>query len=172
MTIFRFAPIAAALALPLALALAAPLSFAQYVWTDEKGVKQFSDMPPPANVPQQRILKQPAAAMQREPAATAGARDTATESAASKAPLTTADRNAEFNKRRMAQAEQEKKAAQQAERQAAIEKNCARARDYSRLLQSGQHIASTDRNGERSIMSDEQRAHELGEAQRILGDCK
>ena len=32
---------------------------AQYVWLNDKGVKQYSDMPPPAAVPNQRILKSP-----------------------------------------------------------------------------------------------------------------
>ena len=34
----------------LALASFATAAVAQYVWLDEKGTKQFSDMPPPASV--------------------------------------------------------------------------------------------------------------------------
>ena len=43
-----------------ALLLCTSLSHAQWVWLDEKGLKQFSDRPPPNSVPQKRILKQPA----------------------------------------------------------------------------------------------------------------
>lgn len=165
MTISRFAPAVAALTL----ALLTPLTFAQYVWTDEKGVRQFSDTPPPATVPQHRILKQPAAAAQREPAAAAA---TAGAPASAKTPLSTAERNADFNKRRMEQAELEKKTAQEAERKAVQAKNCERIRDFSRQLQSGERIARVDSNGERAFLSDDQRAKELREAQRMLGDCK
>src|SRR5205823_1792862 len=49
---------------------------AQYVWLNERGVKQFSDMPPPASVPENRILKSPGAAPRSEsPAATASLND-------------------------------------------------------------------------------------------------
>ena len=172
MTSFRFAPIAAALLL----AAFAPLAFAQYVWTDDKGVKQFSDMPPPPNVPKNRILKQPAdkvaPAPTPEQAAAAATQNSASAPAAAKGPATTAERNADFNKRRMEQAEKDKKAAQEAEKQATLAKNCERARSYSRTLQSGQRIVSTNSNGERTFMSDEQREKEMRDAQRILGDCK
>ena len=171
MTIIRFAPTVAALTL----ALLAPCALAQYVWTDDKGVKQFSDMPPPSNVPKSRILKQPAAKAPVDPeqtAAPAASAQGSASAAAAKGPMTTAERNADFNKRRMEQAEKEKKTGQESEKQAALAKNCERARNYSRTLQSGQRIANTDGNGERTFMSDEQREKELRDAQRILGDCK
>lgn len=167
MTISRFAPAVTALAL----ALLAPLSFAQYVWTDEKGVKQFSDMPPPSNVPKSRILKQPASNAAAEPGGGA-AQPSASAADASKGQPTTAERNAEFNKRRLEQVEKEKKAVQEAEKKAALAKNCERARNYRSTLESGQRIANTDKNGERSFMSDEQRAQELRDTQRILADCR
>ena len=34
-------------------------AMAQYIWLDEKGTKQFSDTPPPASVPKNRIIKEP-----------------------------------------------------------------------------------------------------------------
>ncbi|UUZ48461.1 DUF4124 domain-containing protein [Massilia sp. B-10] len=33
------------------------LAQAQYVWVDEKGVKQFSDRSPPSNIPAKNILE-------------------------------------------------------------------------------------------------------------------
>ncbi|HEU4775758.1 MAG TPA: DUF4124 domain-containing protein, partial [Telluria sp.] len=50
---------------PLRLALAAALlavsaqALAQYLWIDEKGIKQLSDRPPPPNIPEKNILKAP-----------------------------------------------------------------------------------------------------------------
>ena len=40
-----------------ALLIVANLGHAQFVWVDAKGVKQFSDRPPPPGTPQKNILK-------------------------------------------------------------------------------------------------------------------
>ena len=171
-----------AVCLKQAAAFMAALSFAtaalaQYIWLDDKSVKQFSDMPPPASVPKNRILKQPAAA---EPAQTPGASATdkngaqaeaPAESAKSKPPMTTAEKNADFLKRRNEQAEKEKKAADNAKRKADDAQNCERARGYARSLEAGERMSHTDKNGERSFISDDERARELRDAKRILADC-
>lgn len=138
-------------------------AFAQYVWLDEKGTKQYSDMPPPPIVPSSRILKQPA-----------GSPTPVQDSAATtpKSELTAAERNADFRKRKAEQAEKEKKAADDAKAAEEKAKNCERARDFQRSLESGERIARTDKNGERSFLTDEQRAQELREAKRVLADCR
>ena len=51
----------------LAALAAAPQARAQYVWIDDKGLKQLSDRPPPPNVPAKRILKAPPSARQTRP---------------------------------------------------------------------------------------------------------
>lgn len=138
-------------------------AFAQYVWLDEKGTKQFSDMPPPPTVPSSRILKQPN-----------GSPAPAQDSTATtpKPEMTAAERNADFRKRKAEQAEKEKKAADEAKAAEEKAKNCERARDFQRSLESGERIARTDKNGERSFLTDEQRAQELREAKRVLADCR
>lgn len=146
-------------------------ALAQYVWTDEKGVKQFSDMPPPPSVPANRILKQP----RGTPSATSesNAQETAAATAAAPQPaMSIAEKNAEFRKRKAEQVENEKKAADEARLAAEKSKNCERARDYLRALESGERISRTDRNGERSFLTDEQREKETREAQRAAQDCK
>jgi len=145
-----------------------PAALAQYVWLDEKGTKQFSDMPPPPSVPRNRILKQPGGTL---PAAPQEAGDVKPPAPA-KAEPTLAEKNAEFRKRRSEQAEKEKKAAEEAARAADNAKNCERARDYQRLLDSGERIVRTDKNGERSYLSDEQRTQESRDNKRNLADCK
>ena len=149
-------------------------AFAQYVWLDEKGVKQYSDMPPPASVPQKRILKAPGQSSRAvaSPSAESAAAVPGEDAAKDKTPLTTAEKNADFNKRRAEQAEKEKKAAEEAQRDAENAKRCEQARSYQRALQSGTRIARTDKNGERTFLDDEQRAAEAREAQRILDACK
>jgi hypothetical protein len=148
--------------------LAPATAVAQYVWLDDKGTKQFSDMPPPPSIPPGRILKQPgsaSAAAQREPAEEKQA-------TSAKAEPTVAEKNAEFRKRKAEQAEKEKKAAEDAARMAENAKNCDRAREYQRSLDSGERIARTDNNGERAYLTDEQRAQETRHTRKILDDCK
>lgn len=143
-------------------------AFAQYVWVDEKGVKQFSDMPPPATVPANRILKQPGS----KPAEAAAEGVTPPAPQPAKGEMTTAEKNAEFRKRKTEQAEKEKKAAEETRTASEKAKNCERARDYLRALESGERLTRTDRNGERAFLSDEQRQQETKETRRIVQDCK
>jgi len=146
---------------------------AQYVWVDEKGTKQFSDMPPPASVPASRILKQPGASVQQEQQQKEQ-QDRAEQQASTPANAepSLAEKNAEFRKRRQEQADKEKKAAEEATRMAENARNCDRAREYQRTLDSGQRIVRTDSNGERSFLSDEQRAQESAATRRALAGCK
>lgn len=141
------------------LAAASGGATAQYVWLDDKGVKQYSDMPPPAGIPASRVLKsagaQPAAA-NPEPAA----------------GPSMAERNAAFEKRRIEQAEREKKEGEQARQAADMARNCEQARAYSLLLASGQRVSRMDRNGERNYLNDQDRAQEAQSTRRVLENCK
>lgn len=148
-------------------ALAAP-ALAQYVWLDEKGVKQYSDMPPPASVPTNRILKQPGGSATRNQP---GKVETQSPTAAPTAAPTLAEQNAAFKKRQQEAADKEKKAAEQSKLAADRAKNCNRTRDYLRSLESGERIAHTDSHGERIFLTDEQRTAEIHDARRVLADC-
>src|SRR3569833_2431186 len=95
-------------ALAALLSMAAAVAAAQYAWIDERGVRQYSDQPPPASVPKQRILKAPGAAY-TPPAASAQpagseAKDTEKDKSPNKPPMTFADNNAEYQKRHIEQA--------------------------------------------------------------------
>jgi len=141
---------------------------AQYVWVDSNGVRQYSDMPPPASVPAASILKAPNQPMRQE-SASPPASDGAT--AEKKAPPTLAERNADFIKRRNEQAEQEKKAAEQEKLAAQKARDCERARQYQRALESGVRMATTDKNGERVFLEDDERAREQQAVREALKDC-
>lgn len=146
---------------------------AQYIWVNESGVKQYSDMPPPASVSKSRILKEPgAAARTAAPADTPENGKLENSATKAKAPMSTAEKNADFNRRRAEQAEKEKKAEQQAKLAADKAKNCERAREYHQTLASGERLARVDKNGERALLSDEQRARELQDVKRVMADCK
>jgi hypothetical protein len=158
-----------------ALMALASLAQAQYMWIDEKGLKQLSDRPPPPSIPLKHILKAPhgvptADSVVAEPAAAATA--TTADAARPKAPPTLADRNADYNKRVKEKAERDGKDREEAERKAALAENCARAREARQSLDSGARIASVDQNGERAFMGDEQRAIESQKVNKALAACK
>ncbi|MFD2272482.1 DUF4124 domain-containing protein [Undibacterium arcticum] len=91
----------------LALSLAS-VALAQYVWLDDKGVKQYSDVPPPASVPGKRILKAPG--LSSRPAySTGGAAATGEDNGAANAAPNIAEKNADFMKRKIEQADKDKK---------------------------------------------------------------
>lgn len=166
-------PIAASLA---ALTLATS-AFAQYIWLDENGLKQYSDQPPPTSVPLDHILKQPPQAPRTQgPAGSAPVanKETRTEGPKTEAaaPMTAAEKNAEFNKRRMEQAEKDKKAAEQAKAASDKAKNCERTRTYNQNLANGERVYHINKNGEREYLSDDQRAQEMKENKRHLDECK
>jgi hypothetical protein len=145
-------------------ACACSAAFAQYAWIDANGVKQYSDMPPPAGVPASRILKMPGAAT--PPA------ETAPPAASAPATPSLSEREADYEKRRAAALEKQ----QAAERQAKIDENrktvCEAARSQKRALDSGERLWRIDASGERHYLDDAERAGQARDVQRILDGCK
>ncbi|MGS0740303.1 DUF4124 domain-containing protein [Glaciimonas sp. GG7] len=145
----------------------ASAALAQYVWLDEKGNKQYSDMPPPTSVPAQRILKMPGT-FSIPPADTS----TTLGNAVNNTPTTLAEQNAAFNKRQIDQAEKDKKASESAKEAASKAKNCDIARAYQRTLDSGIRMAQLDNNGQRAFLNDGQRKQASRDNKQVLDDCK
>lgn len=162
-------------ALTLALATLPALALAQYMWLDEKGLKQLSDQPPPPSVPQNRILKQPRSqgALPSAASAPAAGGDGTPEApeAKVKRPPTLADRNTDFAKRKTESQAAEQKASEEAARKTEAAANCAAARSDKAALDSGTRISQFDKDGQRSFLSDEQRAERSKRNQKILADC-
>lgn len=146
---------------------------AQYVWLDEKGSKQYSDMPPPKSVPKNKILKAPGGVP--KPVATASEEKPASSASEASAklekPVTTASKNEDFNKRKAEQAEKDKKAEEEKTAAADKAKNCERARGYQQTLNSGARISRTDKNGEKSYLTDAQREQEAADVKKALAGC-
>ena len=148
------------------------LAQAQYMWTDEKGVKQFSDRAPPASVPLKAILKAPRGAV--------GAATTPTETVTTDAPAkagpapapTITERNADYRKRVTENLEREQKEQDQRIAKADRADNCARARSAQQSIDSGARIGIRDKSGERGFMSDEQRMVESAKIGKVLAGCK
>lgn len=159
----------AVLLLSLLASLAAP-AFAQYSWIDDKGTRVFSDRPPPAGTPEARILKKPrtldalAPAVAPAPAAPA---ETA------KAAPTLAEREADYRKRQAQQAEVEKKEELTAQKQATQAERCKSLKRREMTLTAGTRLSEYDEKGQRSFVSDEERARRLADTRRMQGaECQ
>ena len=147
----------------------ASLAQAQYMWIDEKGLKQFSDRAPPPSIPLKNILKAPAGVPS---AATMPADQPADAPTTQAATPSLADRNADYRKRTKEKEEREQKEQAADENKAAKAQNCERARSAKYSLESGRRVSTYDKNGERSFMTDEQRAAEAATADKVLAACK
>lgn len=145
-------------------------AFAQWQWLDKDGRKVFSDRPPPQDIPEKNILKQPHVSGPSRPAASA-APDAAASVQAT--PTMGKDKQLEENKAKAEAAEAAKKKAE-LERQAKVRAdNCARARQAKAQLAPGRLVGYTNANGERGFMDDATRAAELSRADAtIASDCQ
>ncbi len=155
-------------------------AMAQWQWINKDGRKVFSDRPPPLEIPEKDILRQPnqritpvapvAADTQSapssptpKPAAASSAKGTDKVLEERKAK---AEAEAEAAKAAKDKADQQKLAADRAE-------NCTRAKQAKASLDSGQLMKHTNAKGEQVFMDDASRAVERKRAQSILdSDCK
>jgi type IV secretory pathway VirB10-like protein len=162
-------------ALVVAMLTSALPAHAQWVWVNERGIKQLSDQPPPISVPPNRILKAPPGQMpdlrkelNASPTDAAPAPTPEKPEPKVNARPTLAERNADYNKRRVDTAEKEQKATQEAQQAASKSENCKKTRTNLAALESGQRIVDIDAQGERSFIDDAQRAKRIKENQSLL----
>lgn len=149
------------------LLMAAQLVHAQYAWFDAKGLRQYSDQPPPPSVPLNRILKAPRQAATHDAAPPAQA---PAATPAQSAP-TLAMRNDDYNKRRAGQAEQDNKAAADDAAREETARRCDELRRDKQMLDIGARIGVINKQGERDIMNDQDRALAAKRVRDGLGKC-
>ena len=156
-----------------ALCLACTSALAQWQWIDKDGRKVFSDRPPPQDVPQNKILKQP-----RHSApvpAVQAASDAASAAAAATAPAAAAGKDKELEKKK-AQAEAEEAAKKKAEEDKlarARADNCERAKTAKLTIESGKPLRQANAQGELIFMDEAARSAELKRIQGIIdSDCR
>lgn len=153
----------------LALLVAASAAQAQWMWIDEKGLKQVSDRPPPASVPAKKILKAPGAMMDDAPAPVE-AKASAPASAPSKG-MTLAEREADYRKRMADKGEQDKKMAADEAKKAQKAAACQAARENKEALESGVKLRVGA--GRREFMDDQQRAQKtVATASFLSANCQ
>lgn len=152
-------------------AVVAP-AHAQYVWLDDKGQRQYSDRSPPASVPTKRIIKAPnLAALHKQAADTETSASADATATPAKGQPTVAQLNASYEKRKKEAAEQEKKSAQEAAHKAVVASNCEALREQQRALDSGQRIATVNKDGGREYMGDQERAQRSAKTREQMGEC-
>ena len=152
---------------------------AQWQWTDAHGRKVFSDRPPPQDIPEKNILKQPNYLPQAATPAPVEANEAASTPETAPPPATAAGKDGQLEKNK-AKAEAAEAAKKQAEEKALAEKqaktkadNCTRAKQAKATLDSGRLLSNINAEGERGFMDEATRKAELDRAQKIIdSDCK
>lgn len=142
------------------------LAAAQWQWVDKSGRKVFSDTPPPAEIPDKSILRQPGkrpVAAVPEPAAPVAVAETPKANGARSAGK---DKDLEARKKQAEAAEADKKKAEEAKLAQLRSENCNRARTGKANLDSGIRMVRANAKGEPEVMDDKQRAEE----RKILDD--
>lgn len=114
------------------LAFSPARAWAQWQWTDDAGRPVFSDLPPPKDIPPERIIARPDLSVRSKPAPSKNA-DAIAEKPAN---------HAEATQNEDAHNASEQPAAAKAAKPSAQREDCARARNMLELLKSG---AKTDR---------------------------
>lgn len=153
------------------LLLACGLAHAQFAWIDAKGIKHYSDRPPPPDTPPGKILKSPGKHADLIATPDAAEAKPADAAANPKQP-TLADREADFRKRAQDKAKEDKKSAEDAQRLQAQRNNCEQAQRYKNSLESGMRIAETAGDGTQQWMSDAERARRLADTNNVLASCR
>jgi Domain of unknown function (DUF4124) len=143
------------------LAFAAAALAQQYKWVDQDGKVRYGDTPPPGV--QATPLKPPVSSAPAAPAP-AAKKDGGT---------TELSPEAAFRKRQQERQEQAEKSAKERADAETKRVNCEQAQASLRTLQSGQRISTTNADGERVFIDDDERAKEMERTQRAVNEwCK
>jgi hypothetical protein len=136
-----------------------------WVWLDESGRRVFSDIPPPASVPDRRILQ--------SPDTSPSSRSSSQEPADKPSPATTPGAPAPASATPTAEA-----TAETARENAAIERrnaeiradNCKRAKEALQSLEKPGRLATLNEQGQRVMMTDASRKAEIARMQAVIRD--
>lgn len=129
-----------------------------YTWKDRDGRVNYADNPPSGSASARTL-----SGRDTEPVAAPATQPAAGESA----QKSVADQDLEFRKRQAEAAEQKAKAAKEAAAAEEKQKNCERARNQLKALESGQRVAQFNAKGEREFLDDAQRAQAIANAKKV-----
>ncbi|MBH1965626.1 MAG: DUF4124 domain-containing protein [Comamonadaceae bacterium] len=156
------------------LLVAAGTAYAQYQWVDKDGRKIYSDRPPPADVPQKSILREPRSSTRAAPRPSVEAAASAPAASTAPAPAapTGTDKALEEKKKQADAAEAAKKKEEEQKLAAQRAENCRRALLSKASLDSGVRVTRTSEKGEREFLDDAARAAEQQRVQSVIqSDC-
>lgn len=148
---------------------------AQYQWVGKDGRKVFSDRPPPADILEKDILKQPGARPASVAVAPADASDTAAKPKvdANAPKISGKDAELQARKKKLEDEEAAKKKAEEEKVAKAQADNCERAKKAATTFRSGVRVTTTNAKGEREFLDDAGKAEELKRVQDVIErDCK
>ncbi|MFT3811748.1 MAG: DUF4124 domain-containing protein [Acidovorax sp.] len=154
------------LLLATALCCAALSATAQWQWIDKDGRKVFSDRPPPMDVPDKNILKQPG--VHSRPVAAPSPAPAPAQAAASLPRPSGQDKELQERKAKAEAEEAAKKHAEEERLAKARADNCARARQAKTTYASGQPLTRINAQGEREFIDEATRAAETKRADEII----
>lgn len=129
-----------------------------YTWKDREGRVNYADNPPTGSTKARTL-----SGRDTEPTPVPAAQPAAGESA----QKSVADQDLEFRKRQAEAAEQKAKADKEAAAAEEKQKNCERARNQLKALESGQRVAQFNAKGEREFLDDAQRAAAIANAKKV-----
>ena len=161
--------------------LAATAAQAQYVWIGPGGTRQYSDRPPPPGTPASKIVKAPGRAAPElapapAPPAATPVEPVTTDPAAKplppKGPPTLAEQEAAYRARTKARDEANLKAQEEAQRARQLAERCNAARETQAQLASGTRIARYGQDGQKSYMTDAERATRAAQVNQALQGCR
>ncbi len=165
----------ACLVLALCAGLPATAAWAQWAWRDSAGKITYSDAPPPADVQQTNILRQPSAPVvpDNQGGAAAPANGAPAERRAAPAPKPLAEQEADFRKRvaerHKSEQKQEEAQSQAADRSA----RCEQAKGYLKLMEGGTRLFRPDAEGNRNYLDDSQREEQTKRLQgEVAENCQ
>jgi hypothetical protein len=154
-----------------ALALSPLLAHAQYSWVDDKGMRVFSDRPPPPGTPSERILKAPSGMESLAPPAPAPAAVPASGAAEPEIPEWK-KREEDFRKRMAAREKDEKSRAASASENAQASQDrkvrCDMARRESAQVKNG---SITTGKGQATLLTARGRIEAENKVNQALRDC-
>lgn len=143
------------------------IALSQWQWTDSAGRKVFSDQPPPAEVPQRNIQRQPGMRSNApvvitpvDPAAPATPAAATPAKAASAAAPAGRDKDLEARRKQLEAADADKRKAEEDRIAKQRADNCVRVQQAKRTLDSGVRMARMNDKGEQEILDDAARAVE------------
>lgn len=146
-----------------------PVVQAQWQWLDSNGHKVFSDRPPPAGTPDDRVLQRPATtAPPQVKSATANTQAPASAPGTANRTTTRADVELDAKKKQAESADEAARKAEEARATQARADNCQRAQKHLATLNSGVRLGTVNARGEREFMDEANKAAELTRAQIVI----